>query len=535
MLILYTLWLVILKDCRKIAQSIQLAMRKIMIWAVTAIMVTLNAGAQTLMAGQTGNGRISCTEPSVRTRADKTHPLPFPYDFDSTRTYRQAVLLVSFSDMDFLSQDPVGYYNRLFNEPGFNELDGPGCVADYFRQQSRGRLNLQFDIYGPVKISAKAGDHTTKHPMNDYAEATRLLCEKETADFSVYDWNGDNEVEQLIMVFAGYSGNNITGYTYPNTGYGVIMNLPGGTYTECASVSCERWPEGIKYGVGTIVHEFCHSLGLPDIYPVSWGSYSVVDEWDLMDGGNYTNYGWCPPNLSAMELMYLGWNTPIELTEPTTVTGMKSLSDGGETYIIRSKPGGNEFYMLENRQQTGWDYGVPGNGLMIYHVDFDQEKWVDNAVNANDLQYRYQSFCADGKDFRTWCSYNPDDDINRWTKRNRLRSKYLSTAPYPYADPVSLVIIDALTDDSNPAATLYHPADDGRKFMGKAITNIRMADDGTISFDFMQADENGIRDIIPDNEAGSWYDLNGRRLDGRPTQPGIYIHYNSLFIKKTAD
>ena len=78
--------------------------------------------------------------------------LPEPYKFDAQKTYRVPVVLFSFSDLDFSMDHPVAYYNRLFNEPGFNEGMGKGCVADYFRDQSAGRLNLQFDIYGPVKI-----------------------------------------------------------------------------------------------------------------------------------------------------------------------------------------------------------------------------------------------------------------------------------------------------------------------------------------------------------------------------------------------
>jgi hypothetical protein len=40
--------------------------------------------------------------------------------------------------------------------PGFNKGQGKGCVADYFRDQSLGILNLQFDVYGPVKVSQQA-------------------------------------------------------------------------------------------------------------------------------------------------------------------------------------------------------------------------------------------------------------------------------------------------------------------------------------------------------------------------------------------
>ena len=89
--------------------------------------------------------RLSCTHFSKRGQTRAYLPPPIP--FDPQKTYRQPVLLVSFSDRDFSMDDPAAYYNRLFNESGFNEGAGAGCVADYFRDQSSGRVNLQFDIY----------------------------------------------------------------------------------------------------------------------------------------------------------------------------------------------------------------------------------------------------------------------------------------------------------------------------------------------------------------------------------------------------
>ena len=60
--------------------------------------------------------------------------------------------------------------------------------------------------------------------------------------------------------------------------------------------------------------------------------------------------------------------------------------------------------------------------------------------------------------------------------------------------------------------------------MGKAITNIRMADDGTIAFDFMKPDETGVAPIATSDETnGVWYAIDGRRLPGKPTAKGMYI------------
>ena len=109
--------------------------------------------------------------------------------------------------------------------------------------------------------------------------------------------------------------------------------------------------------------------------------------------------------------------------------------------------------------------------------------------------------------------------------KGHLRSNFLSTTPYPYTDPVSLVVNNCLTDDSSPAATLFPDSYiSPPRFMGKAITNIRMADDGTIAFDFMKPDEAGIiQRAISDETDGEWYAIDGRRLPRKPATKGIYI------------
>ena len=472
--------------------------------------------------------RLSCFPPSEQagTRQQPRYSVPEVKTFDPQKTYRQPVILVACSDADFSMADPANYYHRILNEKGYNEGVGLGCAADYIRDQSEGRLNIKFDIYGPVKLdSLKAGGHGSYYYGEGIkSEAVKKLCETETTDFSIYDWDGDGEVDQVLFIIAGYTGNLNKGYTWPNTGWTFGMELPGGVNATVASITCELWKNDTSCGIGTILHELFHALGLPDVYPMgSATAFSAVDEWDLMDGGNYTNYGWCPPNLSTMEKMMLKWGDPIELTSATTVTAMKPLSDSGDTYIIRNPANRDEYYLLENRQQKGWDIGCPGNGLLIFHVDYDYVEWKENNLNISDTHYRYSLFHADGKDYRSWDPTNNGKDDSKWADEGHLHNKYLSTSAYPYTNPETLVINASLTNDSNPAATLFTANTDGLKLMSKPITNIQMASDGTISFDFMK-EASGIHHVQADVDDAPWYDLQGRRLQGRPIHKGLYIH-----------
>lgn len=454
--------------------------------------------------------------------------------WDPQHIYHQPVVLISFSDCDFSMAEPAAYYDRILNEPGYNEGAGPGSMADYFRDQSRGCFNLHFDVFGPVRVDVPVKSETggVSYGSGTVQKALRRLVETSGADFAPYDWDGDGQVDQVICIAAGYSGSQVSGYVWPNTGstdVAVSEDLRFSTF----SLSCELWSDGARCGIGTICHEFSHCLGLPDLYPLGGdGSmpFSAVDEWDLMDGGNYTGRGWCPPNYSAMERMLLGWDEPQELTSPASVTGMRPAGDGGASYIVRNPANTDEYYLLENRQRAGWDYGLPGEGLVICHVDYDRELWSMNAVNSRKDHFRYDLVHADNRDYRSWDPANNGRDLEKYTMDGWLRNRYLSTSAYPWTSPETGLVNREFSDTSVPAATVYAAQADGRLLLSRPIANIHLDHDRTISFDFM-GDVAGIKGAVsqrsgtsPDDSGHAvCYDLTGRRLQAPPRSGSLYI------------
>ena len=482
----------------------------------------------------TDDQTISSSVDRSGVRKAPSRQLPTPkIDWDPNRIYRQPVILIAFSDKDFSLEHPRETYDSIFNYPGFNMGAGPGCVADYFREQSGGLFNLQFDVFGPYKITQKAkrqanaNENTREYGTYAMLEATQMWIAEDTSrQHGDYDWNGDKNIDQIIYVHAGFAGNQSDeksyGHIWPNTSsfsYAMIQThddywIPN--YT----CSGEMQVNGKSWGIGTICHEFSHLLGLPDIYPVppvQSAGYSVVDEWDLMDGGNFTNSGWCPPNYSGLERMLMGWQSPIELTTPATITGMKALSEGGPVYMIRHTD--SEYYLLENRQWSRWDQRLPGRGLVVFHVDYDRGIWAGNGVNEKRNHRRYQLVNADGMDYDAWDKVIGDE--NPYVKGH---SRYLSTSPYPWATDSTDFVNDLLTDSSNPASVMFNNNAAGSKFLSKALTNIRMTDDGLISFDFMGGDPSAVQIVRNEDGEDSWYSLQGRRILGKPQRRGIYIH-----------
>lgn len=454
-------------------------------------------------------------------------------NWDPDRLYRQLVVLVSFSDLDFKADNPQATYDSIFNERGYNQGDGAGSVADYFRNQSDGRLNLRFDVHGPVKVDAQARSSQLdeiNHGDGVFAEAMdRLAAQRPDMDFSPFDWDDDGTIEQVVFVYAGYTGNQTAslGYIWPNTGLS-DFTAPDGHPVTCYSASGELWSNGRSCGIGTVCHEFSHCLGLPDIYPTAKDASAshLVDQWDVMDGGNSTNWGWCPPNYSAHEKMMLGWLVPKKLDADTVITGMKPVAEGGTAYLIRHTE--NEFLLLENRQWQGWDAGAPGQGLLVWHINYDQEAWQDNAVNNTDDRPNCHLIAADGMGYPEWVAlYRERGGTNTYQdKTRRLHRCLLSTAPYPWSTDSTDFVNRELTDSSFPAAVMYNKNTMGSTLLSKPITNITEHDDGTVSFVFHATTPDGL--ITPSSRTrhpSSIYTLTGRRVnqtqDNLPD--GIYI------------
>lgn len=385
---------------------------------------------------------------------------------------RGLIILVEFADMHFEEEHNQELYNRIANERGFtHELGFEGSVRDYFLDQSDGKFDLSFDVVGPVPLPEGYAYYGQDNPeTGDDSRAGEMVVEAcnaiaDEVNFSDYDWDGDGEVDQVFILYAGMGQNNGGGsntiwpheWELNESDYGNKLMLQG---VIIDTYACGNELQRMRYidGIGTICHEFSHCLGLPDMYDTSYHNYGM-GYWDLMDQGSYNEHGFCPAGYTSYERMYAGWKQPIELKTNTRVTGMRALNDGGNSYIIYNDGHLNEYYLLENRQRQRWDFGVPGDGLLIIHVDYKANIWKYNAVNNTAHPY-----------------YN---DHQRCTPVSAYLASYSTNG-----DTYPRIENNSLTNTSRPAATLYHKNSDGGYFMNKPITDIEMDTDGRISFNF---------------------------------------------------
>ena len=180
--------------------------------------------------------------------------------------------------------------------------------------------------------------------------------------------------------------------------------------------SCELFwdSDTIMDGIGTICHEFAHTLGLPDFYNRNSDANSqttaAMGYWSLMDYGNYQNSGFAPSGFTAFEKYSLGWMDLEEINDPGhyTLDDITKIPDHDagihSAYRINTTQE-NSFIILENRSKTGWYSYDSTEGLMVTAVRYDKNSWSGNTVNTstNILNKRYHIIAADN-------NYNRDSN-----------------------------------------------------------------------------------------------------------------------------
>lgn len=394
------------------------------------------------------------------------------------------IILVNFKDVSFNASNNNALYQNIANKPNFREGNFKGSMYDYFKAQSEGQFELTFDVVGPVTVSQNYSYYGANDSGdNDKYPATMVIEALKKADADVnyadYDWDGDGEVEQVYVVYAGKGeadgGTDDTIWPHEwqlssarQYGDGTGAQRLDGVKIDTYACGGElNGSTGTVAGIGTMCHEFSHCLGYPDFYDTDYSGGQGMFEWDLMDSGSYNGDGYLPAGYTGWERWQAGWKEPIELLNTQAVTGMKALADGGDTYIIYNQGNKNEYYMLENRQQMKWDGGVPGEGLLIVHVDYSASAWSSNTPNDTPSHQRMTWVAAD----------------NEYQYTTYQGTKYYTTAgakndPFPYGN------VNAFNKSTTPAAKFYNKNLDGTYYMDSSIEQITQCSDSTISFNF---------------------------------------------------
>lgn len=406
-------------------------------------------------------------------------------------------------------------------------------LKNYYKSVSQGRVNVTGQVvevtmphgYSYYAIGQKYG--LVQNDNGDYTMALifadAINAANKRVDFSKYAKDGI--VPNIFLIHQGTGSEFSTDPTiiwshswdyasafyynrYALTGYEGEDGLPGdgkgmlvdGVYVNNYSIEPEIGGDITEYlgspdgpyppYVGVYAHEFGHVLGLPDEYDYGYDSEGV-GAYTLMASGSWTRYpnawqyaGNSPVYLDAWSQVFLGFQTPVTLTSGLKQFTLKSAANGGGVVkLVVPGSNGNEYFMVENRQQTGYDsslsrYGSGVHGVAIYHVDENVLVRNFNRPNeaANWFQSRKQGVTSDPETGETHYGISILQADNKWDLEKNVNS----------ADSGDLYKTgQSFTPTSTPNSGSYYFSNGDAvptNYTGIYINNIVENKDGSVSF-----------------------------------------------------
>lgn len=385
--------------------------------------VRSSVGVLTPARGPQGNLVVGRASPAAlpkfaRPAAPVRKPTaPRAYARPNMGTQYVLVILVNFQDRALITTEDE--WNAKF----FGATDS---VKSYYAEASYGDLIIApaAETYGTANDGVVVVTLGYDHPngSSDQYVYDAIMAAAPYVNFADFDTNGNGYISFDELHIAVVAAGDETSYgdcsptpsvwahedsfvdgTEPVVSGEKVADWSGnGGYTTFGEMHCDSSESDYLAGghqatIGIPSHELGHDLGLPDLYDTSDEDIAGVGDWSIMSTGAWNASGGyagsSPAHPDPWSRWYEGWITPTQISGyspgmnipqiETSPTVFQFLDNPyGVDWLFESHPGTGEYFLAENRQKIGYDAGIPGCGLLIWHID---ESVTDtNSANAID-------------------------------------------------------------------------------------------------------------------------------------------------------
>jgi immune inhibitor A len=361
---------------------------------------------------------------------------------------RVLVLLVDFSDTG-ASQTQTHYNDMLFSSRTY----ATGSLHDFYQEISYDKLTVTGLVSGTG--GSTAGWYRAPKPKSYYTNGNygfglypqnvQKLVEEAVdmaapfVNYADYDNDGDRIVDALVIVAAG-TGAEITGNV--NDIWSHKWEIAPKMYN---GVMIQRYNLQPEYGgVGVFAHELGHLLcGWPDLYDTDYSS-AGTGNWDLMAEGGWNGGGTTPAHPTCWCKIQAGWINPITIFNMAQSLTLKPYATDEIAYKLPvGSVNSQEYFLITNRSKIGFDSQLPGEGMLIEHVDDTQNN------NTNEMHYLVDVVQADGRQDLNKNANRGDADDPYPTANNREFTPKSTPSSHAYSGTDSHIAVTNIQRSGN--------------------------------------------------------------------------------------
>ncbi|KNH17859.1 metalloprotease [Arthrobacter sp. ZBG10] len=302
--------------------------------------------------------------PGLQQEAGPDGPGAAPPSGSTTGDYLGLVLLIDFSDFpQSISRQEV---DDFCNKAGYSGFGNNGSAFDYFRDVSDGKLRYRNHVAAYYR-AAHARTYYTDPAVAYGTRAQELIREALDSlvasgfDFSHLTVDSGNFIQALSVFYAGSRSNAWSQGLWPHSwALASTYSVGGGRRFSDYQIT--------DLGSQLTLRTFCHENGhmvcdFPDLY--DYDAVNVgngIGHYSLMCfGGQDKN----PTQVEAYLKHAAGWSSNVTTLAAGTTTTVEA---GRNDFLIHARNAA-EYFIIENRQQSGRDAALPDAGLAIWHVD----------------------------------------------------------------------------------------------------------------------------------------------------------------------
>ncbi|TKJ42554.1 hypothetical protein CEE37_02370 [candidate division LCP-89 bacterium B3_LCP] len=294
---------------------------------------------------------------------------------------------------------PVNHYEELLYSEGSYPT---GSLRDYILENSNDEVRIVGAVAGYYRMPNSYSYYVdNNYGWGSYPQNAQKLTEDAVAaadpdvDFSIYDNDNDGYVDAVFIVHAG-SGAEQTGSADDIWSHAwVTYDVPLADGKLIHSYSMEP-DDG---AVGVFGHELGHALfGLPDLYDLNYDSKGTGD-WSMMSSGSWGGGGNTPVHFDAWSKIQAGFINPVNISSDQSGVSIAQVETAHTVYRLWTEGNpGPQYFLVENRQKVGFDISLPGEGLLIYHIEemfgSNSFQWYPGYTNSG--HYKVAIEQADG-------------------------------------------------------------------------------------------------------------------------------------------